>query len=669
MAVAFVCFAGTTMLAEAVDGFAPKNPIVFASISRPEYVAMFAKDVPGTKFSTAMTDVPLNSPPPKYHNHSLSEYQAAGKAKLYQCHFGGEGLPGNPAPTELCKAASAVTAGQTVTYQVITCAHPPEEARAALVGCPVTIRVNGNDMNSTAVYVEAAALPEHGQAKHHYCACLLMWYRTEFLLEWVWYHTVVHGLEKVFIYDNDSEVDNLEESVTKLKSFGFNIEHVPWNIHKIQPAYHGHCAMLAGNECEWVSFTDIDEFVYMDPKVEGGRLDRLLKARENDVKSLSFQNKFEKSETGGIAIRMVTTSAGDTNMTLKPSGGVVRNYGCTGKSTNWKSIVRPRALHQSMVNAVHYYGYDFPAYNQETYKTDGPIRLFHYKNQAWEVYMRKYVRRASPATRSFKMQDKSSEVSIDNPDAVWAKNVLSQCTQTLVAPIMASFPCKLTPKVCPTTSPDSGEAVDMAGVVVGPTLIVGVGGVGSGLQWVERQLISLKSAAVIKDWETVRSMSPQESEPVLARYVQIVHHVRHPLAAIEAIVAERVRTAPPPKSAAEWSEGEAFRMLLAKVLQQYVMDNQMLEMVADARYRVEDVSAEWLCGLGPVDMNAQTACRNTPFIPPRIKFGAGASASASASVSAGGRWEVTWAMLSAADPQFAQQATHMAQRYGYTTFE
>ena len=81
---------------------------------------------------------------------------------------------------------------------------------------------------------------------------------------WLLYHTEVHGLEKTFVYDNDNnpDVDDLKSTVAWLSEY-FDVEYVPWHVHKTQIAYHGHCVMRAAPQCRWVSFIDTDEFLHV----------------------------------------------------------------------------------------------------------------------------------------------------------------------------------------------------------------------------------------------------------------------------------------------------------------------------------------------------------------------------------------------------------------------
>ena len=577
-------------------------------------------------FSTALTDVPLNKPPHAFHNHSLTRFTKLGKSPLYECVFNlssaFDGQLGWKRPAD-----AIVTRVLTITYQVATCEHPPVELRAQLYGRPITLAANHTLMKSKAVYTR----PEPVAIKHTFCACLLMWYRAEFLLEWLWYHTVVHGLGKVFLYDNDSGLDRLSDEAKRLAEH-FNVEYIPWHTHKIQPAYHGHCALKAGTQCEWASFIDIDEFVYMP---RHGRLATFLKD--------------QKAKTGGIEARMITMSSGDVHKVYKPSGGVLRSYSCAGKSTNWKSIVRPYALHQSLVNAVHYYGYQYPPYtakrmygktgNVET----GDVRLYHYKNQAWEVFMRKYIRRASPATKRFRL-DGGAQIPLPHkPDASWTKLMHTECHTRNVTHVYDDAQCALSPKACPPLGPAAAAA--------GP-LIVGLGGMGSGLRWMRAMLKKHGVDAKVADWVQVRrDMGNWKSGP---QYAQVIHHVRHPLAAIAAAIPV---TADP-------TDAEYLSTHVKPALREWVLENQLLQLVADWRYRVEDVNLQDFCRQllsGKVAAAGDKSCDALPAFKPRTGF-----RDSSAATSA---HPLTWELLYAADEYVGKLAVGLARTYGYTAVE
>lgn len=585
-----------TVLAEGSDGY---ERVVLSALSRPADVVVFGKDIHSTRFTTSWTDVPMKKPPHTFHDHRLSAFVASGRAPQYQCAFGAD-------------MGTKVNA-TTVNYQIVTCPHPPEPARDGLYGQPVTLVIGGEGgkyMNSTAVYER----PVEARPKYNYCACLLMWYRAEFLLEWLLYHSVVHGLQKVFIYDNDSGVDELEQAVRFLGTH-FNVERVPWLVHKIQPAYHGHCAVKAGRECEWVSFTDIDEFVHVAPR-EGGHLGNYLRKLGPKV--------------GALEMRMVTTSAGNPHLLRKPAGGVLRNYRCTGNSTNWKSIVRPRGLHRSLTNAVHYYAMDAPAFYNIRLTDRAAVKLYHFKNQAWEIFMRKYERRASPATKKFRLHGGRAIAHVLNPDPKWQKVVIHECSDPEGSPLFALLQQKITPIFCHSPSCDA-EFGDVA-------VLAGTGGPGSGIRWIEQKLVqqALKVAAVPVAGNVSLDHSFKERKAV--RLPHLLHHRRHPLGAISSL---------------------ALTMPINAALGHWVMANAVLDITADWSYRVEDVQPAEICR--QVGM-PKPHCQGFPTLRPRKSFVA-VGAPPTAPV------PVTWEALRAADPYVAKLALAMASGYGYNVSE
>ena len=516
-----------------------------------------------------------------------------------------------------------VTRVLTITYQTLTCEHPPEAMRASLYGKQITVAANHTLMKSTALYTPVKP-PQ--KKKKTYCACLLMWYRAEFLLEWIWYHHAVHGLEKIFIYDNDSTLDNLKKEVERLQEH-FDIEYIPWHIHKIQPAYHGHCALRAQHECEWASFTDVDEFIYVE---KNERLSDYLKVQRPNV--------------GGLELRMITMSSGDVHKVYKPEGGTVRGYTCSGKSTNWKSIVRPDALHQSLVNAVHYYGYQYPPFTGKRMygssgNTDtGYVRLYHYKNQAWEIFMRKYIRRASPATKRFKLKSSggSNIPRAHLPDATWTKLMDTECVNRNKTMVYDTAQCHMAPKRCPHVKDDN----------LLPALILGIGGLGSGLQWMQKTMDKHGIEVAVADWGKVRDGFSSHAKKDQQRYRRIIHHVRHPLAAIAASIALD----------ADPTDEQYLETNVVPALRKWVIENQMLELVTDSRYRVEDVDLRTFCKqVSKGDANFQK-CTLLPAFKPRIGFGPQGKPKSS----------ISWETLYEADEYTTKIASKLAAQYGYT---
>jgi hypothetical protein len=200
---------------------------------REERVIVFAREIPKTKLHFSYADPVLVKPPLPFHNFSISDAVRNGQIGTYTCVFGTR-VQGD-------EATSVATGALTVGFQTVTCAHPPKPERWA--GQHVTLAVSGVLLPSNATFAwppVAQAAHAMSQPRKSLCACLLMWHRTEFLLEWLLYHTAVHGLEKTFIYDNDNDpdVDDLKSAVLWLSRY-FDVEYVPWHVHKTQLAYHG----------------------------------------------------------------------------------------------------------------------------------------------------------------------------------------------------------------------------------------------------------------------------------------------------------------------------------------------------------------------------------------------------------------------------------------------
>jgi hypothetical protein len=92
---------------------------------------------------------------------------------------------------------------------------------------------------------------------HQVCACTMLWNQAPFLREWIMYHGYL-GVQRWFLYDNNND-DNIEEVIESLGSFNVSRHMWPWI--KTQEAGFSHCALRARQECEWVTFMDVDEFL------------------------------------------------------------------------------------------------------------------------------------------------------------------------------------------------------------------------------------------------------------------------------------------------------------------------------------------------------------------------------------------------------------------------
>ncbi|KAL2344250.1 hypothetical protein Fmac_005535 [Flemingia macrophylla] len=214
--------------------------------------------------------------------------------------------------------------------------------------------------------------------KFELCACTMVWNQARAVREWVMYHAWL-GVERWFIYDNNSE-DDIDDVARELDKKGYNVTRVVWPWIKSQEAGFSHCVLKAGEECEWVGFFDVDEFF------------NLREGEKNGLRSLV--GNFSSSWKSVAELRTVCNSFGPSGLRRHPEKGVTVGYTCRLRSSErHKSIVRPEALHVSLLNMVHHFELKegFEARNVAPYV--GVIN--HYKYQVWETFKAKFFRRVA----------------------------------------------------------------------------------------------------------------------------------------------------------------------------------------------------------------------------------------------------------------------------------
>ena len=221
--------------------------------------------------------------------------------------------------------------------------------------------------------------------KHHICACTMIYNVSKFLREWVFYHSHL-GVEKFFFYDNNSE-DNLDEVLANLAIFNITKHSWPWV--KTQEAAFSHCSLLAKPECEWMLFTDVDEYFFpSEPFSNETKTSILTTFVHQVVASKAKQNV----KVGQIAI--YCHNYGPSGLTASPPEGVTQGYTCrVNKHKRHKSIVLLSAIDESLGNQVHHFSLQAP-YVKEQIRPWVAI-INHYKFQVWDEFKTKFHRRAA----------------------------------------------------------------------------------------------------------------------------------------------------------------------------------------------------------------------------------------------------------------------------------
>ncbi|KAF8390308.1 hypothetical protein HHK36_024833 [Tetracentron sinense] len=174
--------------------------------------------------------------------------------------------------------------------------------------------------------------------------------------------------------------DGIKEVIEELQRGNYNVSRHIWPWIKTQEAGFSHCALKARHECEWVGFMDVDEFFYFPLPIHLRR------------------------------IRTVCHSFGPSGLSSPPSQGVTVGYTCWLQSPEkHKSIMRPDALDDTLLNVVHHFqlrkGYRYLNLPQST------AVINHYKYQAWEAFRAKFFRRV--ATYVADRQENQNEGSKD----------------------------------------------------------------------------------------------------------------------------------------------------------------------------------------------------------------------------------------------------------------
>ncbi|BFI25539.1 hypothetical protein MPTK2_1g21980 [Marchantia polymorpha subsp. ruderalis] len=242
--------------------------------------------------------------------------------------------------------------------------------------------------------------------KRKLCACTMVWNKARFIKEWVMYNSFF-GVERYFVYDNDSD-DNIEEVVESL--FAHNISRMVWPWIKTQQAAFSHCTILAREECEWVMFVDVDEYIfppyYLAKTKHSDGTDAKVLHRVIETES----EKVRSSTGGGVLgeIQFDCHNFGPSGLDHSPEQGVTVGYTCRLKNPErHKSIVLLDAVNNSLLNVLHHFELRTNFHSVKLMRSVAVVN--HYKFQAWDVFKMKFVRRAGTYTTDWqKAENKGS---------------------------------------------------------------------------------------------------------------------------------------------------------------------------------------------------------------------------------------------------------------------
>ena len=465
------------------------------------------------------------------------------------------------------------------------------------------------------------------------CACVMIWSRASFLLEWVHYHSVLHNISKFFIYDNDSQADHLKDVVTWL-SFYYNMSYTWWPYGYSQMGANQHCFLQASTECEWISYFDVDEFIHLNG--------------ENQI--LTDVLSKLPSHVGGLALTMqqyVTNDNLPPPLRI-PGGGVVQNYLCSGPTGNIKSIVRSVAVHPTIGNIVHFFVYANGFTREILTRRLG--HLAHYKVQAWEVYGLRYLRQPSDLGKSYKPLNRT--LSIDAPFPEFIKEVKNNCVENNKTFIRDRMWCSFSGKNIP-------DLVDCTVVNPKTLMITGSADISQAKYsnfkvWLQSHF-NITSKDVIASWRL--AACPMKRKEKMARFHRVLHVTYDPLTAIPILI-----KLPSIFCERRNSTSSLRKDKIREALHHWVRWNELIGFYADWTYRLEDIQKGELCLLNSIiqplrdfipKVHTTGICNLQPIAVQsrQVKRQNGS---------------MTWEQLMAIDGTIAKLALAMALRYGYT---
>jgi Glycosyltransferase family 92 len=209
-------------------------------------------------------------------------------------------------------------------------------------------------------------------------------YRWEgpYLREWVAFHRVA-GVERFFLYDNDSDDEHLEALAPYIDEGTVELRHWPVFPDGQSTAYT-HCLEEHAGDSRWIAFVDLDEFLFSP---QGRPLPEVL-------------SRYERWP--GVGVNRVTF--GTSGHETRPAGLVVENYTrrqeIPGRKRSVKSIVDPRRAIRPLSPHTFEYTDGHPVDENEqpleghfaASASCAELRVNHYFTRSDEELVLKYTR-------------------------------------------------------------------------------------------------------------------------------------------------------------------------------------------------------------------------------------------------------------------------------------
>ena len=206
-----------------------------------------------------------------------------------------------------------------------------------------------------------------------------------FIKEWVEYHLLI-GFEYIYIYDNNSHVPVAKILSEYIDNGLATVIDFPRDVDQQRIAYMD-CLQKYGNQCKWMAFIDIDEFIVPNAA--------------DDIRDILDRY----GDYGGLAIHWKMFGSGGHK--IRPDGGVIKNYNQVVSCNNHiKSIVQPAKVNK--VFTPHNFGYldgsfcvneDYiPVASYQSYHISKTVQINHYYYKSLEDFKDKLKRGCATGT-------------------------------------------------------------------------------------------------------------------------------------------------------------------------------------------------------------------------------------------------------------------------------
>lgn len=232
---------------------------------------------------------------------------------------------------------------------------------------------------------------EHSAPEHYLSVCAIAKNEGPYFKEWIEWH-LHHGVEKFYIYDNES-TDGTEEILEPYIKSGI-VEYKSWPGYRRQLAAYDDCLKNYRFNSRWIAFIDLDEFI--------------VPIRDKSIPD------FLVGMESFAAVEINWLIYGSGGRKTKTPGTMMERFKCHSKPEHYlnrhvKSIVNPRRVFNMIGchEAARISGYAADSHGQpikrnfrERQPQQDIIRINHYAVRSYEEFVEKQARGRASGTQT-----------------------------------------------------------------------------------------------------------------------------------------------------------------------------------------------------------------------------------------------------------------------------